>query len=123
MLPEQLSGWLSEQDVRHEPRDARRLLAHVLFKGQDDLMTLEGLPRRVREAVEAGLSRQQLEVLERAADPSDGFVKYLFRSPDGAMSEAVRIPLHLPERFAICLSAQVGCAMAYPRISPLDCLA
>ncbi len=112
MLPEQLSGWLSEQGVRHQPRDARRLLAHVLFSGHDDLSTLVGLPRRVLEAVEAGLCREHLEVLERATDPSDGFVKYLFRSPDGALSEAVRIPLHLPERFAICLSSQVGCAMA-----------
>ena len=44
-------------------------------------------------------------------DPADAFVKYLFRSPDGALHEAVRIPLHKPGCYSICLSSQVGCAM------------
>jgi 23S rRNA (adenine2503-C2)-methyltransferase len=38
-------------------------------------------------------------------------VKYLFRLPDGALSEAVRIPLEKPGRFSVCLSSQIGCAM------------
>ncbi len=38
-------------------------------------------------------------------------MKYLFRSPDGALSEAVRIPLKRPGAFSVCLSSQVGCAM------------
>jgi 23S rRNA (adenine2503-C2)-methyltransferase len=58
------------------------------------------------------VDRQRLEIVERITDPADGFVKYLFRSPDGALSEAVRIPLEKPGRFSVCLSSQVGCAMA-----------
>jgi 23S rRNA (adenine2503-C2)-methyltransferase len=62
--------------------------------------------------VEERFALDRLEVLERATDPADGFVKYLFRSADGALSEAVRIPLLKPGAFTVCLSSQVGCAMA-----------
>ena len=67
--------------------------------------------REVREAAWALTEAPALEVVERVTDPDDGFVKYLLRSPDGALSEAVRIPLHRPGRFTVCLSSQVGCAM------------
>jgi 23S rRNA (adenine2503-C2)-methyltransferase len=62
-------------------------------------------------ALEATLSLERLTLVERVTDESDGFVKYLFRSPDGALTEAVRIPLLAPGRFTVCLSSQVGCAM------------
>ncbi len=69
------------------------------------------MPRTVQSAVEEICDRRPLEIVERATDPTDGFVKYLFRMPDGALAEAVRIPLEAPGRFTICLSSQVGCAM------------
>jgi 23S rRNA (adenine2503-C2)-methyltransferase len=65
----------------------------------------------VKQAVDALVDRAPLEIVERAIDPADGFVKYLFRLPDGALAEAVRIPLEIEGRFTICLSSQVGCAM------------
>lgn len=71
----------------------------------------EKVPRRVREAFRTRLDHQGLEVVETVEDPNDGFVKVLLRSPDGALSEAVRIPLAEPGRFTVCLSSQVGCAM------------
>ncbi|HJW94328.1 MAG TPA: radical SAM protein [Thermoanaerobaculia bacterium] len=37
-------------------------------------------------------------------------MKYLFRLHDGALAEAVRIPLE-NQKFTICLSSQAGCAM------------
>jgi 23S rRNA (adenine2503-C2)-methyltransferase len=39
-------------------------------------------------------------------------VRYLFESTDGALIEAVRIPLLKPNHYSVCLSSQVGCAMA-----------
>jgi 23S rRNA (adenine2503-C2)-methyltransferase len=53
----------------------------------------------------------RLEIIDRATDPSDGFVKYLFRLDDGALVEAVCIPLEKPGCFSVCLSSQAGCAM------------
>jgi 23S rRNA (adenine2503-C2)-methyltransferase len=66
---------------------------------------------KLRERVGAILRHDAVTVVERAADPVDGFVKYLLRTHDGAEFEAVRIPLHRAGRFSICLSSQVGCAM------------
>lgn len=90
------------------PREARRILAHTISRGAG-LDTLPRLARRIRQAVE-GLPREPLCMVDRVVS-DDGFVKYLFRSPDGALSEAVRIPLHVAGRYSVCLSSQVGCAM------------
>jgi 23S rRNA (adenine2503-C2)-methyltransferase len=68
------------------------------------------VPRAVEEAVTRLVDRRQLEIVERATDPGDGFVKYLFRLHDGLFVEAVRIPL-LSGTFTICVSTQAGCAM------------
>lgn len=57
------------------------------------------------------IDRRRPEIVERATDPADGFVKYLFRLSDGAMVEAVRIPLEKEGKFTVCLSSQAGCAM------------
>jgi 23S rRNA (adenine2503-C2)-methyltransferase len=65
----------------------------------------------VAEAVAGACERQGLELLEQACDSTDGFVKLLLRSGDGALSEAVRIPLKRQGCFTVCLSSQVGCAL------------
>lgn len=112
MLPEDLVRHLAAAAAVDAPlADARRLLAHVITGGASDLVPKKPVRRGVRLAVEATCRVERLEVVERAADPGDGFVKYLLRSPDGALSEAVRIPLAKEGAFTVCLSSQVGCAM------------
>ncbi len=71
----------------------------------------EKVPRRVKEAFYERLDHRGLEVVETVTDPADAFMKLLLRSPDGALSEAVRIPLETPGHYTVCLSSQVGCAM------------
>lgn len=117
--PERLLAELARLDPRDrldrlaDIRDARRILAHLISDGGDSPRPLRRpVPRRVREAVEKNYRWERLRIEDRVEDEADGFVKYLFRSPDGALSEAVRIPLHRPGRFTVCLSSQVGCAMA-----------
>jgi 23S rRNA (adenine2503-C2)-methyltransferase len=112
MRPEELVAMLAEHGVRATDTDARRLLAHVLSYGHEDLLpTRRPVRREVRLGVERLCDHSRLEIVERVIDPDDGFMKYLFRSPDGALHEAVRIPLHKPGCFTVCLSSQVGCAM------------
>src|SRR6185369_6683510 len=53
-----------------------------------------------------------LDLVERRASAEDPFVKYAFRLADGAIIEAVRIPLEKPGRYSACVSSQVGCALA-----------
>ncbi len=69
------------------------------------------MKRPARRSVAERLSVPSLPgVLERIAD-DDGGLRYLFALEDGAVVEAVRIPLEKPGRFTVCLSSQVGCAM------------
>ena len=111
MLPEDLRAWLVGAGVDARPEDYRRVLAEVISRGSDQLRSGKPLARDVRLAVEGGCRWNRLELVDRVEDPDDGFVKFLFRSPDGALSEAVRIPLHREGCFSVCLSSQVGCAM------------
>ncbi len=90
----------------------RRLLAHLVSDGQHDpFATRKPLARAFVQEIVDRFEWGRLEVVDRVEDPHDGFVKYLLRSPDGALTEAVRIPLQKAGAFTVCLSSQVGCAM------------
>ncbi|MGM0576968.1 MAG: 23S rRNA (adenine(2503)-C(2))-methyltransferase RlmN [Myxococcota bacterium] len=110
MRPVDLLEWLRARGVEASPGQARRALAHHLSWRPHERPVLR-VRRDIREAVQDHLDHRRPEIVERVEDPDDGFVKYLLRSPDGALSEAVRIPLHKPGRYTVCLSSQVGCAM------------
>jgi 23S rRNA (adenine2503-C2)-methyltransferase len=112
LLPEELAGHLRAHGVAMRDAEARRVLAHAVAHGRAGYPVSRPVPRAVEQAVDALVDRRGLDIVERATDPSDGFVKYLFRMHDGALAEAVRIPLEVPGRFTVCLSSQVGCAMA-----------
>jgi 23S rRNA (adenine2503-C2)-methyltransferase len=111
MLPDELAAHLRAEGVAVRDSEARRVLAHAVAHGRDGFPAARPVPRAVEDAVRAKTRRDRLEIVERALDPHDGFVKYLFRMEDGALAEAVRIPLEVPGRFTVCLSSQVGCAM------------
>lgn len=110
-LPEDVAAHLRAAGVEVRDDEARRILAHALSptgaRDEEKRPIAKALRARVAELFDA----RTLEVMERVTDPADGFVKYLFRSPDGALTEAVRIPLQKPGAFTVCLSSQVGCAM------------
>jgi 23S rRNA (adenine2503-C2)-methyltransferase len=113
---------------------ARRVFARVHRDGASDLDGVAGLSREARLALVRDLVFPELEVIERRR-ADDGFVKYLFRLPDGPAVEAVRIPLPDPAaaralrarrrageatglvalpagKYVVCVSSQVGCALA-----------
>jgi 23S rRNA (adenine2503-C2)-methyltransferase len=112
MLPEDLATHLRAHGVTVRDAEARRIVAHAIAHGREGHPTARPVPRAVEAAVDALVDRRRLEIVERATDPADGFVKYLFRLHDGAFVEAVRIPLEAEGRFTVCLSSQAGCAMA-----------
>ena len=113
---------------------ARRIFARVHRHGAATLDEVEGLARAARLALERDLEFPDLEVVERRR-AGDGFVKYLFRLPDGPAVEAVRLPLPDPAdaralklrrqqgqagalealpvgKYVVCVSSQAGCALA-----------
>ncbi len=111
LLPGELASHLRANGVPVRDEDARRHQAQILSARGPEAARRRPLGKRLRAAATALTDGGGLEVLDRAEDPADRFVKYLFRSPDGALHEAVRIPLHRPGRFSVCLSSQAGCAM------------
>jgi len=88
---------------------ARRLVAHVLQRGNDDLAARD-LGKRTVEKLNERLRVPPLAIVERRRSPVDGFVKYLFRLDDGPLVEAVRIPL-FDIKHVVCVSSQAGCAL------------
>ena len=54
----------------------------------------------------------RLELEASLVSPRDGFQKLRFRTHDGLAVETVIIPLKKPGAVSLCLSSQVGCAMA-----------
>jgi 23S rRNA (adenine2503-C2)-methyltransferase len=110
LVPEELEAHLRRHGIAVNADETRRLTA-ATFAPPSAHASRRPVARRLQAAVAALTDQRRLEVVERMSDPTDGFVKYLFRSPDGSLSEAVRIPLHRPGAFSVCLSSQVGCAM------------
>jgi 23S rRNA (adenine2503-C2)-methyltransferase len=111
LRPSDLAALLRDAGVSVRDGEARRVIAHVVGRGEPGFPVARPVPRSVERAVDSLTTRSPLEVVERVEDPADGFVKYLLRSPDGALTEAVRIPLQREGRFTVCLSSQVGCSL------------
>jgi len=114
-------------------RVARKVFAQVHARWATSLDDLEQLSAEVRRTLAREARFPDIEIVERRR-ADDGFVKYLFRLPDGAEIEAVRIPLPDPEaaralkeqrrrgeatglvalptaKYTVCVSSQVGCAL------------
>ena len=102
LLPDDLAMHLRANGVDVRDAEARRVIAHVMA-GRRGFPASRPVPRKVEDAVERFTTRDPLEIVERATDPGDGFVKYLFRLHDGALAEAVRIPLEAPGKFTVSL--------------------
>lgn len=111
MTPPDLAAFLRGCGVDIRDAEARRILGHSISNGRDGFPEIP-VPKRVMVAVETLVDRGRPRVVERVDDPHDrGFAKYLFEAADGCLFEAVRIPLERPDRYSVCLSSQVGCAM------------
>lgn len=108
--PERLVEYCASFGLEVRLDDARRFLASRLSDPEERPPKLP-MAKKTLAALLERVGVAELEVVERVTDEFDGFEKYLFRSPDGALTEAVRIPLHKPGHFTVCLSSQVGCAM------------
>jgi 23S rRNA (adenine2503-C2)-methyltransferase len=97
-------------DLPLDPAIARRVIGRVVGDGRDDLDGVRGLSQRLAAEIGRRGRTTRLVPIDRRESALDGFVKYLFRGEDGALFEAVRIPLHRP-RFSVCVSSQAGCAL------------
>ncbi|MDB5349634.1 MAG: putative Fe-S-cluster redox enzyme [Planctomycetota bacterium] len=108
--PESLLSWAETIGV--EAVSVRRLLSALLTRGIHDPAEWGHrfhVPRRMTDRFRM-MPRLHLE--KSVTSSRDGFQKLLFRLHDGLAVETVLIPLHKPGAVSVCLSSQVGCAMA-----------
>jgi 23S rRNA (adenine2503-C2)-methyltransferase len=111
MLPEDLVAAAQAEGVECEPGEARRLLAHILSDGREDFALKKPVRRELKAWVQTRTRSTIGGSAQRVRDDEDGFEKLLLSLEDGAVVEAVRIPLHKEGAYTVCLSSQVGCAM------------
>jgi len=90
---------------------SRRVFASVFAHDRDlvGVLATRGLRREWRQSLASRARVPSLRVVDRRP-ARDGFLKYVFDLDDGLRVETVRIPL-LGDKFTVCLSSQVGCAL------------
>ena len=106
ITPERLAAAVPQVSLA----EARKVIAQV-HRGEVIAAT-SAIRRSSADAVRAIGSVPSLEIIAETPSAIDPFVKYLLAAPDNARFEAVRIPLEHPDRFTVCVSSQVGCALA-----------
>ncbi len=89
--------------------EARKLIAQV-HRGEP-VAASSSVRRSAAAAVQQIGDVPTLTVVDETASQLDPFVKYLCESA-GDRFETVRIPLEHPDRYTVCVSSQVGCALA-----------
>lgn len=92
--------------------DARRIVSIVHRTGSLPARAPATIRRVALEAARSVGHVPTIDLETRSASLQDPFVKYAFRLSDGSVIETVRIPLEEPGRFSVCVSSQVGCALA-----------
>lgn len=88
---------------------ARQLYQWVHQRGETSFERMSDLPIAFRERL-SGLATLTPLAVDLEQRSIDGTVKYRFRTKDDRLIEAVYMPS--PERRTLCVSTQVGCAMA-----------
>jgi 23S rRNA (adenine2503-C2)-methyltransferase len=103
-----LVSWF-EHDLRETPGRARRAYKALWQDGVTDFAAMEGVTRPVRKRL-AEVAVIRTLALDRKLVSNDGTTKYLWKLFDGSFVESVYIPDD--DRVTLCVSSQVGCAMA-----------
>lgn len=112
LYPEDLSAQMTALGDKLTLTEARRIQADVVGRGKTDFVLKNPIRKSLQKKLGQNFDVGLLKIVERIEDPHDKSVRYLFEARDKSLIEAVRIPLLKPGQFTVCLSSQVGCAMA-----------
>lgn len=91
---------------------ARKIVSLVHRTGALPDRSPATIPRIALDAARKLGSIPSLEIIETLASAVDPFVKLALRASKGEVIETVRIPLEKAGRYSVCVSSQVGCALA-----------
>lgn len=92
--------------------EARRVHAHLVGAYRNDFQLKIPIRKSLQKILSEKFTLASLKIVERIEDRQDHSTRYLFEAGDHSLIEAVRIPLAKPDHYSVCLSSQVGCAMA-----------
>lgn len=79
-------------------------------KGCDDFSQMTNIAKPLRDKIAAMSTIRMPQVARVQQSKLDGTTKFLLKLHDGKLIESVLIPMQ--DRYSLCLSTQVGCAMA-----------
>ncbi len=105
---EELKRWMVHT-LGDDAARADRVFQRIWQDGITRFEQMHGVARQTKQLLAERGSIPQLQ-LERQIHSRDGSTKYLWRLHDGAIIESVLIPDG--RRLTLCMSSQVGCAMA-----------
>jgi len=91
--------------------EARKIVSAV-HRGRDIGVPLAEVRRVSLDLVRAGGRIPELSLVREESSRLDPFRKLLFRDEQGELFETVRIPLERAGRYSVCVSSQIGCALA-----------
>lgn len=104
-----LAEWLAE---RKQPtfrlKQVKEAYFHTLASSWDEVTTF---PKQLRDEAAAAFPWDELTIVQVKESPQGDTVKTLFACQDGKKIETV-LMRHDDERDTVCISSQVGCAMA-----------
>lgn len=112
LTPEELTAFVT--GLGQPAFRAKQLLRWMYVALETDFDQMTNLPKAFREKLKANARVGQLELKEERHSEQET-TKFLFTLPDGEVIESVRMRYMEdmgPGRVAVCISTQVGCAMA-----------
>lgn len=81
------------------------------IEGTDSFDQMTNLSKSLREKLESEWVIQKAKLFN-TQNSNDGTIKSVFELHDGAVIEAVLIPVPEDKRFTLCVSCQVGCSLS-----------
>lgn len=106
---DRLAAWLAEhKQPAFRLKQAKEAYFHTLASSWDEVSTFS---KPLREQVSADLPWNELQLVQTQESPRGDTVKTLFSCHDQKKIETV-LMRHEDERDTVCISSQVGCAMA-----------
>lgn len=103
-----LTAWF-DTELGETPGRAKKLFKQLWQQRATDFSSMVGVPKPLRERLAERLFIPTL-TLDQRLRSRDGTTKYLWKLADGQIIESVLIPDD--DRVTLCMSSQVGCAMA-----------
>lgn len=89
---------------------AKQLMSWLYHQRETNFQMMTNLPKSFRRKLSDAACVSDIRVCARAESDVDSAVKYLFELTDGSRIESVLMPDR--SRITVCVSSQVGCAMA-----------